>query len=102
MSKRTDAVDRDFESLLRGLRPTEAELAAAPVLDMWSSEVVEGGGKKVVVLHGFVTKHPTNCDGSRVTIYDLIWLDHDHRWARSTRTLYRLDGAEILIEGLPL
>ena len=101
-SKRMADLYRDFESFLKGGEPSGVELARAPVLDIWSTDVVEHLGKSVVVLKGVVHRHPIKGDGDRVVTSPAVWLDRGKRWARTTTRLYVLDGAEILVEGLPL
>lgn len=91
-----------FEYYMKGGQPFEVELATAPTLDIWSTEVVKRGGMGVVVLKGIVMKHPTYADCERIVTSPVVWLDRKHRWARTQNTLYVLEGAEILIEGLQL
>jgi hypothetical protein len=81
-----------FRSHLRGEQPQEVELATAPRLDMWEACVGRDGDKGRLVLRGEVRGHPSLPDGERIGTSAVVWLDRQHRWARTVNRLYVLEG----------
>ena len=94
----------EFESYLRGEEPPSVELATAPRLDDWTILVSKssGDGSYRATLIGTVVNHPTQHDGRVIQTSPVIWLDRDHRWARTASRLYVLEGQQIPIEGMSL
>jgi len=69
-----------------GELPSDAELADAPVLDLWAFEPIGGG---LVRLVGIVHGHPILDDGP-CTTSPLLAIDPQRMWARTVSRLYRL------------
>ena len=74
------------ERLHAGELPSDAELADAPVLDLWAFESIGDG---LVRLVGIVHGHPILDDGSCWTS-PLLAIDRHRMWARTVSRLYRL------------
>jgi hypothetical protein len=101
-----EQLQRDFESYMRGERPSSLELERAPVLENWRRLFVrvvreEAPKAMLLVLLGSVAGHPQHPDGTRIHTSQLIWLDRSRQWARSWNRVYRLgtrgnDEADIL------
>jgi hypothetical protein len=72
--------------LQQGEKPTQAELAAAPVLDGW---MVQRASASVARLGGFVSGHPLIADGWCWTSV-VLFIDPEERFARTVSRLYRL------------
>ncbi|WP_332700989.1 DUF6634 family protein [Devosia sp.] len=77
---------RAARRLHEGERPTNADLAVAPLLEGWALEEVAPGLFRLV---GVVTGHPLLADGWCSTSV-LLFIDADRTWARTVSRLYRL------------
>ena len=88
------AVADDLERLLAGAGPTAADLARAPVIDLWRPAL-----RPAFALIGVVRGHPTVAAGHTALTSDIVAFDPDGlAWARSWGRLYALgrplDGAD--------
>jgi hypothetical protein len=72
--------------LQHGEKPSEADLAAAPVLDGW---IVQRASASVARLGGFVSGHPLVADGWVWTSV-VLFIDPEEHFARTVSRLYRL------------
>jgi hypothetical protein len=86
---------REFESYLKGEKPSPLELERAPLLQNWRAAVMHftyGADPlcMVLVLVGSVTGHPQHADSRAIRTSQLIWLDRDRNWARTWNRIYRL------------
>ena len=72
-----------------GEPPTKAEIAAAPKMEAWSLEPVEGGLYRLV---GMVTGHPVIPPGFCRTSALLV-MSEDRTWARTVSRVYALGPA---------
>lgn len=77
---------RAARRLHKGELPTNADLAAAPLLEGWALEEVAPGLFRLV---GVVTGHPLLADGWCSTSV-LLFIAADRTWARTVSRLYRL------------
>jgi len=71
----------------QGHLPTEADLAAAPVLSNW---VLADEPGNLFRLAGMVSGHPLLADGWCTTSIVLV-MDPHRKWARTVSRLYRLE-----------
>lgn len=78
------SITRDLERVVRGDGPSEADLANAPMLDLWGFVASQD-----VCLYGYVTDHPT-CGPGPITSSTLCILDPLGGWARTYSRWYRL------------
>jgi hypothetical protein len=86
----------DLNHLILHGSPTDADLAGAPIIDLWKPAMRAGNA-----LIGMVTGHPIIGDG-RVTITsDLFAIDEHAGWARTWSRFYRLGRRVDLITGRP-
>ena len=88
-------LQREFESYLKGEKPSPLELARAPLLQNWRAAVMHfkhGADplRMILVLVGSVTGHPQHADSRTIRTSQLIWLDRDRKWARTWNRVYRL------------
>ena len=73
--------------LQQGHLPSEADLAAAPVLSNW---VLAEEPENLFRLAGMVSGHPLLADGWCTTSIVLV-MDPDRNWVRTVSRLYRLE-----------
>ncbi|MCF1742051.1 DUF6634 family protein [Paradevosia shaoguanensis] len=78
---------RAARRIQQGHLPTQAELAAAPVLSNWVLAEEPGN---LFRLAGMVSGHPLLADGWCTTSIVLV-MDPDRNWARTVSRLYRLE-----------
>lgn len=79
------ALADDIERIVAGVAPTDAELAAAPLIDHWSPAFIERP-----ILIGGLTGHPLLGDATFARTTDLYAIDAHGRWARTWSRYYRL------------
>lgn len=72
--------------LQQGEKPSQAELAAAPLLEGW---IVQRASASVARLGGFVSGHPLLADGWVWTSV-VLFIDPEEHFARTVTRLYRL------------
>ncbi len=78
----------DLERMLAGAWPTAADLARAPVIDLWRPAL-----RPAFALIGVVHGHPTVAAGHTALTSDIVAFDLDGlSWARSRSRLYALGG----------
>ncbi len=78
----------DLERLRSGTGPTDAEIAAAPLIEDWHAVLTPTGLR----LTGFVSGHPRL--GNRSTVISQLWAaDASGRWVRTLSRFYRLGRA---------
>ena len=73
--------------------PTPEELAAAPLLEVWSLEDVDDEDDLPAVI-GYVHGHEFAPDGSPLIADEAFAMDPDLRWVRTLSRLYRLGRPE--------
>lgn len=78
-----------LERLRAGDGPTQAELAAAPLLETWGLQP----SAQHVVLCGYVTDHPRLVDGDWITTSPVVWMAADRQAARTVSRWYRLGNS---------
>lgn len=81
---RCDRLLADLKAIREGNGPTEAELAAAPLIDQFSKVYMP-----VPCLTGFIHGHPRIADGPARTS-DLWVVAPDQGWVRTISRYYRL------------
>lgn len=74
-------------------RPTAEELAAAPLLEVWSLEDVDDEDNLPAVL-GYVYGHDFAPNGSPLIADEAFAMDQDLAWVRTLSRLYRLGTPE--------
>ncbi|SDJ74262.1 hypothetical protein SAMN05216338_106317 [Bradyrhizobium sp. Rc2d] len=93
---------RDLESYGLGETPSRFEMARAPVIENWTTQVRRVGKEFKLVVMGQARKHPDYVDGEDICTAAIHWFDRKARFARSAHRLYSLGeqaGDEIPIDG---
>jgi len=85
--RRLERLKQLLQRFRQGQGPTEAELAAAPLLEAWCYQELP---PTFTALNGFVTGHPRLRDGEWIRTSPLIWLDLPRACARTVSRWYRL------------
>jgi hypothetical protein len=78
----------DLERIRSGAGPTDAEIAAAPLIEEWYAVLTPTGLR----LAGVVSRHPLFGNGT--TVISQVWAaDAGGRWVRTISRFYRLGRA---------
>jgi hypothetical protein len=88
-------LQREFDSYLKGEKPSPLELERAPLLQNWRAAVMhftqgEDPLHMTLVLVGSVVGHPQHADNRTIRTSQLIWLDRNREWARTWNRVYRI------------
>ena len=92
-----DAAQRDLARIKTGWRPTEGDLATAPLIEEWKTGYMPFHPGEIQLL-GRVFDHPRFVDGAAIFTSAIIHLDAEAGWARCVNRFYRLgrpEGASI-------
>ncbi|WP_145732345.1 DUF6634 family protein [Nitrospirillum pindoramense] len=80
-------LSQDLEEFFQGNKPSEGDLAVAPILENYS--LID---RPVFALQGTVFGHPTIMDGPLLSS-EVVLFDPVHRWMRTRSRYYRLGHA---------
>jgi hypothetical protein len=86
----------DLDLLVGHGRPTDADLAGAPVIDLWRPAI-----RQCSTLIGLVTGHPLIGNGRPTLTSHLFAIDAEAGWARTWSRYYRLGRSVDLQDGRP-
>lgn len=98
-----DHLARYLEAYGLGEEPSPFEMARAPIIENWTTEIRRIGKEFKLVVKGRSKKHPDYDDGEDICTAAIHWFDRKARFARSAHRLYMLGeqaGDEIPIDGL--
>ncbi|HWF84816.1 MAG TPA: hypothetical protein VG222_08225 [Vicinamibacterales bacterium] len=84
-------LDVDLASYVRGCVPTDAEMAAAPLIEDWFVVISAPDARHLLKVTGKVYRYgPPVPNGQGFTTSAVIWFDRHQRFVRTATKLYAL------------